>query len=81
MGSNPISPGIDPSNFSGRTKNGIDLDISSAFKATDPALWDCYSEKSKEMIIEKEGVHIMRLKCLLLFQRENREEPTEPSYN
>mmetsp|Transcript_35709 Transcript_35709/g.102890 ORF Transcript_35709/g.102890 Transcript_35709/m.102890 type:complete len:114 (-) Transcript_35709:239-580(-) len=37
MGSNPMSPGMEPSNFSGRTKKGIDLDISSAFKATLPA--------------------------------------------
>lgn len=43
MGSNPMSPGMDPSNFSGRTKKGMALDISSAFKATDPARWDCYS--------------------------------------
>jgi len=38
MGSKPISPAIEPSSFSGRTKKGIDLDISSAFKDTDPAL-------------------------------------------
>ena len=35
MGSNPISPAMDPSSFSGRTKKGMDLDISSAFKATE----------------------------------------------
>ena len=40
MGSNPISPGMEPSSFSGRTKKGMDLDISSAFKETDPARWD-----------------------------------------
>ena len=41
MGSKPISPGMEPSSFSGRTKKGMALDISSAFKATDPARWDC----------------------------------------
>ena len=35
MGSNPISPGKDPSSFSGRTKKGMDLDISSAYKETE----------------------------------------------
>lgn len=40
MGSNPISPAMDPSSFSGRTKKGMDLDISSAFKATE-AFWAC----------------------------------------
>ena len=35
MGSNPMSPGIEPSSLSGLTKKGMDLDISSAFKATE----------------------------------------------
>jgi hypothetical protein len=52
MGSKPMSPAIDPSSFSGRTKKGTDLDISSAFKETDPARWDCcrYNSKAKNHI-------------------------------
>jgi hypothetical protein len=41
-----MSPAMDPSSFSGRTKKGTDFDISSAFKETDPARWDyCKEEK------------------------------------
>jgi hypothetical protein len=35
-----MSAGMEPSNFSGRTKKGMDLDISSAFKETLPDLAD-----------------------------------------
>ena len=48
MGSKPISPGKDPSNFSGRTKNGIDLDIASAFKETVPARADYNNTKDMD---------------------------------
>jgi hypothetical protein len=51
MGSNPKSAGKEPSSFSGRTKKGIDLDISSAFKETAPARWDY----SKNKLQEKKG--------------------------
>jgi hypothetical protein len=46
IGSNPISPAMDPSSLSGRTKKGIALDISSAFKET-AVRWDCYKRKRK----------------------------------
>lgn len=36
MGSNPISPGTDPSSLSGRTKKGMDFENSSAFRETEP---------------------------------------------
>jgi hypothetical protein len=45
-----MSPGIDPSSFSGRTKKGIDLDISSAFKETDPARWAVYDTTTKHIM-------------------------------
>ena len=46
MGSKPISPAMEPSNFSGRTKKGMALENSSAFKATDAARWDCERTKN-----------------------------------
>ena len=39
-----MSAGMDPSNFSGRTKKGMALDISSAFKDTLPDLADYNTE-------------------------------------
>jgi hypothetical protein len=40
-----MSPTIDPSSFSGLTKKGTALDISSAFKETDPTRWDCCNKE------------------------------------
>ena len=42
IGSNPISPGIDPSSLSGRTKKGTDFENSSAFSATELVRWAVY---------------------------------------
>jgi len=46
---------MEPSSFSGRTKKGIDFDISSAFNATDPARWDFWFHEREE-----NGNHNMR---------------------
>jgi hypothetical protein len=52
MGSNPISPGMEPSNFSGRTKKGMAFDISSAFKETLPDRADCQTHRQEELGLE-----------------------------
>lgn len=58
-----MSPGKDPSSLSGRTKKGMDLDISSAFKETDPARWVCCTGKDDR----KEQRVRYRCKCLAHF--------------
>ena len=61
MGSKPMSPGIDPSSLSCRTKKGIDRDISSAFKETDPDRWDCCKDTTYTKREYTQGRGLVRL--------------------
>merc|ERR1740129_582371 len=58
IGSNPISPGMVPSSFSGRVRNGIDLDISAEFKVTDPARGVCADGEKAAAHATKEAIQI-----------------------